>query len=112
MHARPDGGFVVDGVSYAELSKVCPKAPGKLVPKTAAGIDNDELRKRLACAAVWNKPSKAILSELRASCPKPHGSQWDPLDCTYEGTLPKCFNLEQLSTWAAAPPPFTLPSTK
>jgi hypothetical protein len=109
MHAQPDGGFVVDSVSYAELSKACPKSPAKLVPRTSPGIDNDELRKRLACAAVWGKPATAIVGELRASCPAPHGPEPDPLDCAYEGILRKCFNLQRLLAWAVTPLPFTLP---
>lgn len=110
LHALRDGTFVADDVSYAELRKTCPAAPHPIVPRTAAGIDNDELRKRIACAAVWGKPAADLERELRAACPKPHVPAWDPLDCAYEGTLRKCFNFEMLQSWARATPPLTLPA--
>jgi len=105
MHAQSGGGFGFDDVSRAEVLRTCPRLPARIVPPTAGGVDNDELRRRLACAVAWGVKSDAIARELERDCPTPQA----PLDeCSYEGVLPGCVNLTQLVKWAAAKAPFTL----
>jgi len=106
LHAQVGGGFGFDDASRAEVLRSCPKRPTRLVPRTASGVDNSELRRRLACAVIWGVKGDAIARELERDCPKPKA----PLDeCSYEGDLPGCVNVPQLVKWAAVKPPFTLP---
>jgi len=109
LHAQPDGSLSFDDVSRTQVKKLCPARPRLLVPHSKSGIDNDELRLRLACAVAWGVPSEAIVQQLRAGCPSPPPpNPNDATDCNYEGTLPNCANLQQLEAWAKVTPPFVL----
>lgn len=105
-HARRDGTFGHDPVSRAEVKRRCPERPAAVVPFVGGGIDNDELRRRLACAVVWGVPATVVSRELQARCPK-HAVL--PDECAYEGVLPACVNLPQLVQWTLATVPFSLP---
>jgi hypothetical protein len=105
MHARAGGGFAFDEVSRAELRRVCPKRPDRVVVRSAAGVDNTELRERLACAVAWGVKSDVIVRELERDCPK---SQVVVDECAYQGVLPLCVNVPQLAKWAAVKAPFVM----
>jgi hypothetical protein len=105
-HTLPDGTFVWDEASKLRVKQLCPSRPTSIVPLSPRGVDNDELRLRLACARFWGWSEQNIVRELTAHCPR---VAVPPEDCAYEGVLPHCVNLELLKTWAAVTPPFFLP---
>jgi hypothetical protein len=105
MRAGAGGEFTFDDVSRAEVLRHCPKRPARIVPRTPGGVDNTELRERLACAVVWGVPSRSIEQELERDCPKLKTLNEE---CNFEGVLPVCVNVPQLVKWSAAQPPFKL----
>jgi hypothetical protein len=103
------GRFVLDVVSEQEVLRLCPERPRSLVPRVRGGVDNTELRRRLACAVMWGTPSDVIVRELERQCPVPPGPpKPDWQNCDFEGVLPECVNLRQLFVWASVTPPFVL----
>lgn len=85
VHARPDGSFAWDEVSRAAVLRSCPTEPTSVVPLTPGGVDNDELRRRLACAVIWGAAPERIIRELDSRCPAQKPAQDE---CAFEGTLP------------------------
>ncbi len=105
MHAGPRGEFAFDEVSRAELLRACPKPPLPLVPRAAGGVDNTQLRERLACAVAWGVSSATIARELERDCPKLRALSDE---CSFEGVLPVCVNVPQLVAWSSERAPFKL----
>lgn len=106
-HTLPNGTFVWDDASKQRVKQLCPSRPTSIVPLSASGgVDNDELRLRLACARFWGWSTQNIVRELNTHCPR---VAVPPEDCAYEGMLPHCVNPMLLQTWAAVTPPFFLP---
>lgn len=103
------GRFDYDEVSQREAKQLCPVAPQTIVPRVQGGIENTELRRRVACAVMWGVPRIAIVKQLEQRCPTPAPPSTEPwLHCDYEGVHPECINLPQLLLWAAVKPPFVL----
>jgi hypothetical protein len=103
------GRFVLDEVSQAAARELCPEKPRNVVPRARGGVDNTELRRRLACAVMWGTPTEVIVRDLEQHCPPPlppTKPEW--MSCDFDGVLPECVNLRQLTAWAAVKPPFVL----
>lgn len=101
-HSKKDGTFTLeDDVAKAQMRAACPEKPKTLVPRVKGGIDNDKLRMNLLCSSVWGVPAKTLVAELKKSC-KPMPKKGD--ECSFEGVLPGCVNVELLETWAIVDP--------
>jgi hypothetical protein len=105
MHALANGTFSDDDpVARAHAQRQCPARPARIVVFGEREVDRRTTLLNLACARLWNVPSRAVASETKAACAgdPPASADCDaPRKCSAEARA-------VLAAWADKKPPFTL----